>query len=147
MRIVSDIDHDITAAQQLIVLRGVPGSGKTTFARTLAAALGRDALVIAADDWFDMNRGGIFDASRLSDAHAWCRSETEKALSAGRSVVVHNTCTTERELTPYVELAETHGARLTVLVVENRHGGRSVHGVPEATVEKMRARLHKSIML
>lgn len=131
--------------KQLIILRGVPGAGKTTFANMIGAALGDQARVVAADDWFDQYCGGNFDPSKLGEAHDWCRSETERALQSGRSVIVHNTFTTEGELAPYAELAAEYGAQLSVLVVENRHGGRSVHNVPESTVNRMRPRLRDSI--
>ena len=41
---------------------------------------------------------------------------------------------------PYYELAEKYGYAVFSLIVENRHGGKNVHNVPEETLEKMRNR-------
>jgi hypothetical protein len=40
----------------------------------------------------------------------------------------------------YYKLAETHGYRVTALIVENRHGGVNVHDVPTDKLEQMRNR-------
>lgn len=41
---------------------------------------------------------------------------------------------------PYLDMAEIYGYRVVSLVVENRHGNSSVHGVPEETMKKMEDR-------
>jgi hypothetical protein len=58
----------------------------------------------------------------------------------GQEIVVSNTATTERELEPYLKLAKSYGYIVVSLIVENRHGNKSVHGVPDETLEKMRKR-------
>ena len=40
----------------------------------------------------------------------------------------------------YFDLASTYGYRVVSLIVENRHGSKNVHNVPEETLEKMRNR-------
>ena len=55
-------------------------------------------------------------------------------------VVVHNTFTTEKEMEPYFEMAKKLGYRVATVIVENRQRSVSVHGVPEATMEKMKNR-------
>jgi hypothetical protein len=63
------------------------------------------------------------------------------------NVVVSNTLTSESELTPYIELAETYGYMIVSVVVENRHGNKSIHDVPTETLDKMEHRLKGSIKL
>jgi len=46
-------------------------------------------------------------------------------------IAVSNTFTQEWELQPYYELAIKYGYYVTCIVVENRHGNKSIHGVPE----------------
>ena len=40
----------------------------------------------------------------------------------------------------YFDLASLHGYRVVSLIVENRHDGQNIHGVPTETLEKMRNR-------
>jgi hypothetical protein len=55
-------------------------------------------------------------------------------------VVVSNTFTQEWEMKPYIEMAERYGYRVHTLIVENRHGGNNVHGVPDDKLEIMKNR-------
>jgi hypothetical protein len=41
---------------------------------------------------------------------------------------------------PYLDMAVETGHEVTVLIVENRHGNKSVHNVPEDTIQKMKNR-------
>jgi hypothetical protein len=40
----------------------------------------------------------------------------------------------------YFKLAEKYGYKVVSLIVENRHGGTNVHGVPEDKLEIMKNR-------
>lgn len=120
--------------KELILLRGLPGAGKTTLAKRICNQH------IEADMYFETYDGYKFDASKLQYAHQWCKDRTEVWMEQGYNVVVSNTFTTEAEIAPYARLAEKYGYRLSSLVVENRHGNSSVHNVPEETIEKMRNR-------
>jgi hypothetical protein len=40
----------------------------------------------------------------------------------------------------YFDMAKEYNYAVFSLVVENRHGGKNVHGVPEATLEAMEKR-------
>ena len=119
---------------KLILLRGLPGAGKSTFAEALGY------VSYEADDWFHIFNDGKFDGALLGEAHAWCQEETRTSLMAGYNVVVSNTSTTEAEVEVYRRIAEECGVGFCSLIVENRHGGESVHNVPKRTIEKMRDR-------
>lgn len=74
-------------------------------------------------------------------AHQWCQAETQRSMLAQYSnVVVSNTFTTQKELKPYLQLAQMLGYRVVSLIVENRHGNGSIHAVPQETMDKMRHR-------
>ncbi len=123
----------------LFLIRGLPGSGKSTFARKLVNSTG--GVWFEADHYFTGNGGYHFDHTKLADAHDWCYNETHSAMDEGiGNIVVSNTFTRERELAPYVELAKHYGYQAIVLITENRHGNESVHDVPEETMAKMRNR-------
>ena len=55
-------------------------------------------------------------------------------------IAVANTFTREWEMESYIDMAFMHGYRVVSLVVENRHGGESIHDVPAATIDAMRDR-------
>lgn len=130
----------------LYLIRGIPGSGKTTLANTLASGLvgspGITGVTVVAADDFMVDREGNYDfrPERLHYCHTQCLKTTEAALKLGEAVIVHNTLTTEKELEPYIRLAKELDVRYTVIIVENRHEGKNVHGVPDEKLQQMRNR-------
>lgn len=134
-----------TTAKILVITRGVPGAGKTSFCQDLA---GPGAAVLAADDYFYDSTGTYqFDPNKLHSAHKDCQRRCEEAMSDGINVFINNTCIKEQELSPYRKLAEEYGYKVYVVVVENRHGGKNQHGVPEAKLVEMERNLKNSIKL
>jgi predicted kinase len=143
--------------KKLIILRGIPGAGKTTFAQFLASSLDldTDVAICAADDYFYEEDGTYnYDGSQAHNAHLSCQQNVEIAMQRGFSafrdwvngdrqhepksvVIVHNTTTTPKELKTYTDLATQYGYEVTSLIVENRHGNRSVHNVPDETLGRM----------
>ena len=123
---------------QLILLRGLPGSGKTTLARALTPNN------FCADDFWSYDythdsRG--FDLDELRAAHNRCRLAVMSALNNKASpVVVHNTFTTDKEVNDYISLGKSYGYEVHTVIVENRHHSESEHNVPKSTLEKMRKR-------
>jgi hypothetical protein len=57
-----------------------------------------------------------------------------------RRFAVSNTFTQEWEMKPYFDLAKKYGYKVFTVIVENRHGGKNVHNVPDEALEKMRNR-------
>lgn len=72
---------------ELVLIRGLPGSGKTTMA-SVPAQVGYAHF--EADLFFITDGVYSYDASRIRDAHAWCQRKTREALASGRRVVVSN---------------------------------------------------------
>ena len=139
-----------TNLKKLIIVRGIPGSGKTTFAEFLFDNLeiDVDAACLAADDYFYDDEGVYhFDANKLHMAHLHCQQTVENNMvmhgtreQVQSVIIVHNTSTTPKELKPYLELAKKYGYEVTSLIVENRHGNENVHSVPEEVLTKMKNR-------
>lgn len=122
----------------LFIVRGLPGSGKSTFAEMLAEKM---VNWFEADMFFEHAGEYKFEPKRLPAAHGWCQLKVETAMQEGfETVVVSNTFTRESELAPYVELATKYGYKVVSTIVENRHGGCSVHDVPLHTMEAMEKR-------
>jgi predicted kinase len=126
--------------KMLYLVRGIPGSGKSTFAKNLVDE--KDYCHKEADMFFvDRDGNYNFEPSKIKDAHQWCQEEMDFLMRLEHSpVVVSNTFTQEWELQPYYELAIKYGYYVTSIIVENRHGGVNEHGVPEDKIELMRNR-------
>jgi predicted kinase len=126
---------------RLTVVRGIPGSGKSTFAREYAATQTRsgvETVHVESDDYFVVGTHYLWDAGLLKAAHQRCYRMTEKLLEQGIAVVVANTFTTTGEMQGYVDLAEDFMLQLKVYRMENRFG--SIHNVPAEVIEKMTRR-------
>lgn len=128
----------------LMILRGLPGSGKSTLANSLFNAMGITNTITyrEADHFFYDEAGNYnFDLTKLHRAHQACQAAVVGDMIDGVEVIIlSNTSTTEMELRPYLQFAKTHEYDVVSLIVENRHGNKSVHGVPEETLIKMKER-------
>lgn len=121
----------------LILLRGLPGSGKSSFAKTL----NHNGNHFEADMYFYKDGKYNFNPDELFKAHSWCFNKTKYAMQQNQeTIVVSNTFTRKRELAQYMELANEFNYKVVSLIVENRHGNESIHNVPKETMEKMRNR-------
>lgn len=90
----------------------------------------------------------MVDMNSLTAAHFWCRNLCETFMkSEVPTIVVSNTLTSEKELQLYIEMANQYGYRIVSVIVENRHGNKSIHDVPVDTLNKMEIRLKGSIKL
>jgi predicted kinase len=127
-------------SKELYLLRGLPGAGKTTMAKSFGA------VCFEADMYFMEGNEYKFNPAKLKYAHEWCRNQVEISMKSGDNVLgdkriaVSNTFTQEWEMQSYYELAEKYGYRVHSLIVENRHGGVNAHDVPQETLEKMKQR-------
>ena len=121
--------------KELILLRGLPGSGKSTFAEVIGGFR-------CEADMFFMEGGEYkFDVTRIEKAHRWCKEQCESFMVREKpKVIVSNTFTQEWEMEAYYELAKQYGYKVTSVIVENRHGGVNKHGVPADKLEQMKNR-------
>lgn len=123
--------------QHLILLRGLPGAGKSTFARLISENGAYPTFSV--DDYFTDEQGNYhFNFAENYKAYSQCLKHTESAIIARHSkVIVHNTFTMDWELEPYFKLSETYGCRLYVMTLENYHHKHNVHNISEEQIQKM----------
>lgn len=120
-----------SADTELVLIRGLPGSGKSTMAKVLALV---GYAHFEADMFFMQDGAYCYDRTRIRDAHAWCQNMTREALRAGQRTVVSNTFTQRREIEPYLVMSRN------VRIIEAHGSWPNEHGVPDETLRIMAAR-------
>ena len=120
----------------LYIVRGIPGSGKSTLAKTLGGQH-------YEADMFFIDENGVynFDFTKIKDAHQWCQGfvKTDMVLEYPK-IVVSNTFTQEWEMQPYIDMAKEHNYMVFTIIVENVHGGKNIHNVPDDRIKQMKER-------
>ena len=130
----------------LILVRGVSGAGKSSVADCIAA--GRDQWhpvpVFSTDDYFMVNGEYKFDGEKIPQYHKLCQADVEEAMKDWNinTIVVANTFTTEWEMEPYFKLAKKHDYNVHTIIVENRHGSKSIHNVPSKVITMQKERFN-----
>lgn len=122
----------------LYIIRGIPGSGKTTLAGKMMRHGMVDAYVEADMFMVDDKGDYLFNPKRLKFCHEQCQRLTDASLTTGKSVAVSNTFTRKWEMQPYLDMAKEHGATVTVIICQGDYG--NVHGVPDEKVAEMKRR-------
>jgi predicted kinase len=111
----------------LYIVRGLPGSGKSTFAKNMG-------IPHYESDQFRFKDGEyVFDPTDHS-CHDKCFHEVVRSLKDGFDTVVSNTFTRLWEFQRYLDLPYPH----TVITIEGNHG--NIHNVPEEVIQRMRDR-------
>ena len=129
--------------KNLYIVRGLPGSGKSTFAKSIA----KSYQVFEADQYFMKNGKYKFDPTKLKEAHNDCKNRVARRMRENlfnslffNNIVVSNTFTQDLEMKFYRNIAKRYGYKVHTIVVENRHEGVNVHGVPEDKLQVMEDR-------
>ena len=121
----------------LILMRGLPGEGKSTICKDLGLP------VCSADLYRATQDGYKFDSNNLYKEHESCYNLARQLASSGASFIVDNTHTTWKECKRYVELGVEFG--YCVIPLEPHRDipnvcGRNVHGVPQEKWDQMKER-------
>jgi predicted kinase len=127
----------------LILLRGLPGSGKSSLGEIILYCPGSNSPdVLSADNFFIDDKGNYnFDATKIKQAHNDCQQKCAERMKLEISrIVVANTFTEKWEMDSYYEMAERYKYRVHSVIVENRHGSVNIHNVPDGKLEQMKNR-------
>jgi predicted kinase len=147
------------ATPTVFILRGLPGSGKSTLEQMIYSMSTEPFNDCSADGFFTEYGKYNFDKSLIAQAHQYCLRRFISCLqgfwpplSNGKcdsikyqNVFLDNTNTTIHEFSHYVKIAEAYDYK-TVMVTLNcsveTSMKRNVHNVPEKTIKGMFKRLN-----
>ena len=116
----------------LTIVRGLPGSGKSTFAKTL------NGILLEADMFCYQNDKYVYSRLGHTENHALCLKMAKQVLKHGSDVIVGNTFTTKDEMKDYLAAAKAAGAKVKVFCMKSQY--KSTKDIPNEIIEKMRER-------
>jgi hypothetical protein len=142
--------------KRLYLIRGLPGSGKSTFAEKLALTeyisyeLGIETGLLAhfeADQFFVKDGVYSWYPGGISRAHAECQENVYKAMQGqALDIIVSNTFTRQAEMEPYRNLAALNDFQVVEISLfdgglsDSALAARNIHNVPVETIKRMRER-------
>lgn len=126
----------------LVVLRGIPGSGKSTVAHAIADT---KASICSADAFFETEHGYYYDKTKLTNAHNKCFLDcVQLMLSETPLIVIDNINAYLWVYATYKQLAKVAGYQVKVLELQcldqltlASFVKRSVHNAPMDSCAKM----------
>lgn len=117
----------------LTIIRGCPGSGKSTYANSLG-------LFHVEADMYIMDSHGNYNwkPETVRASHQWCFDTVTENLKKGLAVVVSNTFTRYKEFKPYIEFCVENTIPYKVISCQNEF--ENIHSVPEESLKRMKER-------
>lgn len=140
--------------KKLILMRGLPGSGKSFLGKQLAKQAA-DTKIYSTDDLFMVNGEYRFNPAKLGKFHKENQLRVEHAMGKGISlIIVDNTNTQLWEMRPYIKMAKKFGYLIECVIPETAWAfdaeecaKKNTHGVPLDAIKRMLARFERDIDL
>jgi tRNA uridine 5-carbamoylmethylation protein Kti12 len=131
--------------QVAVIMRGIPGSGKSSFNRVLKELCNQNGISLiihSTDEYFMVDGKYIFDQKKLGYYHKLNKLAFDESLGANISIVtVDNTNLRQREYGDYIKSARDVGAYVVAVVFypdePENHFKRQTHGVPLDVLNSM----------
>ena len=133
----------------MIIMRGVPGSGKSHLARQIIDDTMKGDYrnhIFSSDDYFyDRHDRYCYEASRVPAAHEYNQNRVRKRAATGWSpIIVDNTMVRAWELYPYIDIGVKNGYIIELLEPKtpwSKSAGKlaikNLHNVSKPSIERM----------
>lgn len=143
----------------VIIMRGIPGSGKSTWVKeNLIDQFGDSVRAVSADHYHTHNGVYLYEAANAKMAHNGCLRQYVDTLNSPRDrellgyLVVDNTNIWATDIAPYYRLAEMHGVPVKIVqmlcsVEVAARRNRKHHQVPDNVLWAMWQHMHSEKML
>jgi predicted kinase len=116
----------------LTIVRGLPGSGKSTFAKSLGC------FHLESDMYFINDGQYEWSGNKVKSAHEFTAKIAEQICLTNADLVVSNTFTQSWEFQKYIDLAKKYNYNLVIHRFNSQYG--NVHNVPKESLDKMKNR-------
>ena len=116
----------VKVSNEIVLIRGLPGSGKSTKAKAMSGYRH-----LEADQYLEVNGEYVYDASKVKLAHDWCVSTAKESLEQRLNVVVSNTFVRLWEMQRYIDLG------FPFRIIEMKDKYQNIHGVPQDKIDLM----------
>ncbi|NXK59369.1 N4BP2 protein, partial [Sylvietta virens] len=138
--------------QVLVLLRGVPGSGKSYLARNLLED-NPGGIILSTDDYFYKHGQYHYDPDCLGEAHDWNRKRAKEAFEMRISpIIIDNTNIQAWEMKPYVTLAQQFKYKVMFREPDTwwkfkpkELERRNIHGVSKEKIKRMLERYDRCL--
>ncbi|RMC14168.1 hypothetical protein DUI87_09258 [Hirundo rustica rustica] len=138
--------------QVLVLLRGVPGSGKSYLARNLLED-NPGGIILSTDDYFYKHGQYHYDPDCLGEAHDWNRKRAKEAFERRISpIIIDNTNIQAWEMKPYVALAQQFKYKVMFREPDTwwkfnpkELERRNIHGVSKEKIKRMLERYERCL--
>ncbi|KFO88657.1 NEDD4-binding protein 2, partial [Buceros rhinoceros silvestris] len=138
--------------QVLVLLRGVPGSGKSYLARSLLED-NPGGIILSTDDYFYKHGQYHYDPDCLGEAHDWNTKRAKEAFEMEISpIIIDNTNIQAWEMKPYVALAQQFKYKVMFREPDTwwkfkpkELERRNIHGVSKEKIKRMLERFERCL--
>lgn len=129
------------ANRKLIILRGLPGSGKSKTAKRLV----RNGVIHSTDDYFTKNGKYVFDIDSVGKFHGFNLMASIRSMKKGISpIIIDNTNIIAMHCAKYVETGKMYGYEIIIIEPDTPWAfdieelvKRNTHEVPRDTITEM----------
>ena len=123
--------------KELLILRGLPGSGKSTRAKRMIKDKNLSWRHIEADQFHMIDGAYKYNSDIAKYAHAWCLNQAAFFLNKDNPVIVSNTFVNTKEILPYIYMANDLKACIKIADCEGDY--ESIHNIPDAVMQTMKS--------
>lgn len=135
---------------KMLVIRGLPGSSKSTLASSLNESL--KGIILSTDSVLcDSNGTYLFSPDYMGLAHSLNTAKCKEVCRRGLNVIIDNTNTTTKEVQPYYDIAMEYGYDFEMVIPSTDWAfdveecfKRNTHNVPFETIQRMRNRFESN---